>query len=180
MIIAQNDKLNEIIKKNEAKIKQNADKKDDEDTKNDEVIPNHLKHLSPTLISKIRAKQENNTYDKKLNNKLNNKLNDKLTENKRDKKYRYQQLPYLVNLIRGIYVSLKKSSMSCNDLIYLIKKRHRNHHIFNEEIWKQLQLLNKLKSNFFKIKQGPMIKVAKLNKKVATKEVLDEINKRLK
>ena len=165
MINEQNEKLNDVI--NKEKEKENEKQKN-------KIIPNHLKHLSPTLVAKIRAKENNQKIRGKM---IKKKVDD---EDDIDNDVRLQQLPYLVNLMRGIYVSLRKSSMPCNDLIVLIKKRHRNHHILNEEIWKQLQILNKLKSRFFKIKQGPMIKVAKLNKKISTKDVLNEINNKLK
>jgi len=165
MIIKQKEKLEDIVQKEIEKAKQ---QKNEKELEND-VIPKHLKHLSPTLIAKIRAKKKNKIMvtTKSLKSSKDNDFDDKT--------YRLQQLPYLVTLIRGIYVSLKKSSMSCNDLIKLIKKRHRNHHVINAEIWSQLQLLNDLKSKFFKIKQGPMVKVAKLNKRIAIKEVLEEI-----
>jgi len=166
MIIKQKEKLQDIVQKEIEKAKQEKKEKQYE---NDDVIPKHLKHLSPTFVAKIRAKKKNKIMvtTKSLKTKKENDF--------QDKEYRLQQLPYLVTLIRTIYVSLKKSSMSCNDLIKLIKKRHRNHHVMNAEIWSQLQLLNDLKSKFFKIKQGPMVKVAKLNKRIAIKEVLHEI-----
>ena len=72
-----------------------------------------------------------------------------------------------------------KSFMSCNDLINIVKKPHRNRHLRGDEIWKQLQMLNEFKSSFFNIKQGPHIKYAKLNKKVQIKSVLDEIQTKL-
>eukprot|EP00483_Globobulimina_turgida_P004989 UN04999 len=70
--------------------------------------------------------------------------------------------------------------MSCNDLVALVRKRHKNQYILNEEIWKQLQLLDELKSKFFVIKQGPIVEVAKFNTKVAIQQVFDEINQKIK
>mmetsp|Transcript_14944 Transcript_14944/g.23352 ORF Transcript_14944/g.23352 Transcript_14944/m.23352 type:complete len:142 (-) Transcript_14944:190-615(-) len=139
------------------------------------AIPDHLKHLSPSLIAKIRAKQQNKVSAKSIQC-IKSKQHSEVDE----EQCRLQQLPYLVNLMRGIYVSLKKSSMSCNDLISLIKKRHRNHHLLGEEIWKQLQILDGLKSKFFKIRQGATVKVARLNKSIAVNEVLNEINTKRK
>jgi len=96
-----------------------------------------------------------------------------------DEQYRLQQLPYLVNLMRGIFIQMKKSGMAVNELVKVIRKRHRNIHVLDAEIWKQLQMLDSLKSRFFYIKQGKMMKIAKLNKRIPTKEVLDEINSRM-
>jgi len=171
MVKEQEEKLKEIIQKEMDKIA----KHENEGKEKTMAIPDHLKHLSPSLIAKIRAKQQNKVSAKSIQC-IKSKQHSEVDE----EQCRLQQLPYLVNLMRGIYVSLKKSSMSCNDLISLIKKRHRNHHLLGEEIWKQLQILDGLKSKFFKIRQGATVKVARLNKSIAVNEVLNEINTKRK
>eukprot|EP01083_Nonionella_stella_P069036 183733_1 len=163
MIKEQQRKLNEIVQNEIEKAKENDNEKAKEVD-----IPSNLRGLSPTFIAKIRAKKKNKIVTTK-------RLKSKQEIERDERQFRLQQLPYLVSLVRGIYVSMRKSSMSCNDLVSLIKKRHRNIHLMGAEIWKQLQLLDSLDSKFFKIRQGPVIKVAKLNKKVATKHVLHEI-----
>eukprot|EP01084_Bolivina_argentea_P244527 409612_1 len=163
MVNDQNEQLEYIMEKEIEIIKKQ---------KENNSLPSHLRGLSPTFIAKIRAKTKNR---KIKNDKLNAK-----NENFDENKYRLKQLPYLVNLIRGIYVSLKKGSMSCNDLISLVKKRHKNKFILNQEVWKQLQMINDLKTKFFIIKQGKIMKIAKLNKKVNVKEVFDKINLQIK
>jgi len=177
MIKEQKKKLEEIVQKEMERAKEQKEQKE---LNNDPmmgkamVIPDHLSHLSPTMVARIRAKEKGKTI---VTTKTLQGAKEKALD---DKQYRLQQLPYLVTLLRGIYVSARKSSMSCNDLIALIKKRHRNHHVLSEEIWRQLQILADLKSRFFIVKQGPMVKVAKLNKKIPTKEVLDEIQREIK
>jgi len=164
MISEQEKKLKDVVQKELEEAKENL---------NEKSIPKHLQHLSPTFIAKIRAKKKNKIVTTK-------RLKTKKEHDAEDEQYRLQQLPYLVGLMRGIYVSMKKSSMSCDDLVKVIKKRHRNVHVLNAEIWKQLQILAGLNSNFFKIKQGSRLKIAKLNKKIPTKQVLDEIKTKLK
>ena len=178
MINEQKKRLEDIVQKEMERAKEEEKMK--KELANDPmmgkamVIPKHLSHLSPTMVARIRAKEKGKTM---VTTKSLHSAKEKAVD---DEHYRLQQLPYLVTLVRGIYVSSRKSSMACNDLIALVKKRHRNKHILGKEIWAQLQLLGDLKSRLFIIKQGAMVKVARLNKKVSTKEVLDEIQKKIK
>merc|ERR1712130_16203 len=166
MIETQQQKLKEVVANEIEKAKQQ--KNDDDAVSCSKLaIPKHLQHLSPTFVAKIRAKNKN-----KIKMATTKRLKSKEEYEADDEQYRLQQLPYLVSLIRGIYVQMKKSGMACNELVKVIRKRHRNHHVLDAEIWKQLQMLDALKSKFFYIKQGKLIKIAKLNKKIPTKEVL--------
>ena len=176
MIKEQKEKMDAIVQREMEKAKEAESLKNDPMMGKAMVVPKHLSHLSPTMVARIRAKERGKTMvsTKSL---CPGKKGAELVD---DEQYRLQQLPYLVTLLRGIYVAGRKSSMACNDLIALVKKRHRNHHVVGGEIWKQLQILGNLKSRFFVIKQGPMVKVARLNKKVSTREVLDEIQRKIK
>jgi len=180
MIAAQKAKLQRAIDAEMERLqsKSKGDKEQTQEQKKKElVIPSHLKHLSPSLILKIRAKQQHKqSVNAKELHVLRSKCGDSSNDNSGEEKSRWQQLPYVVQLMRGIYVSMKKSSLPCNELVQLIKRRHRNPHVIHAEIWKQLQMLSKLECDFFIIKQGSMVKVAKINKNVATKDVLQEIN----
>lgn len=181
MIAEQKRKMDDIVRKELERAKEAEALK--QELQNDPmmgkamVVPKHLSHLSPTMMARIRAKTKGKSMKNIVTAKTLLSAKEKAAD---DKEHRLQQLPYLVTLIRGIYVSARKSSMACDDLIALIRKRHRNHHVQSAEIWEQLQIIATLKARFFLIKQGPMVKVAKLNKKVRTKEVLDEIQQKIK
>jgi len=178
MIKAQEEKLEATVAKEIAKTKELQEENKDNDgwdvscTKL--AIPKHLQHLSPTFVAKIRAKSQN-----RIKSAATKSLKSKEENDADDEQYRLQQLPYLVQLMRGIYVQKKKSGMAVNELVKIIKKRHRNIHVLEAEIWTQLQVLDSLESRFFFIKQGKIMKVAKLNKRIPTKEVLDEINAKI-
>ncbi len=168
---SQTRKLNEIIESEMEKVKNEKKNKTKQAT-----VPKHLKGLSPSFIAKIRAKSKNQQINRvKLSGKQRLKNGGRSEE-----QTRLKQLPYLVNLIRGIYVSANKSSMACNELIALVKKRHKNAYMASDEIWKQLQVLSEFGTNFFQIKKGPIVTVARLNKKAAMKRVFDNINQRMK
>jgi len=174
MMMAQKKKLEDIAQRELERAKQEEELKNDPMMGKAMVIPKHLSHLSPTMVARIRAKEKGKTV---VTTKSLSSAKEKTLD---DKQYRLQQLPYLVTLLRGIYVSSRKSRMKCDDLIAVIKKRHRNKHILGQEIWSQLQILSDLKSKFFMIRQGSMVKVAKMDKSVSTKQVLDEIQRKIK
>merc|ERR1739845_52893 len=113
------------------------------------AIPKHLQHLSPTFVAKIRAKSQN-----KIKMVTTKALKSKQEYEADDEQYRLQQLPYLVNLLRGIYIQMKKSGMAVNELVKVVKKRHRDIHVLEAEIWTQLQVrFAKIKILLYKARQ---------------------------
>jgi len=64
-------------------------------------IPEHLQHLNKNLLAKIRAK----TQEKKILEGRYDKQHSKLQQ-------QWESLPYLLNLIRGVYLAEKKNPQS--------------------------------------------------------------------
>merc|ERR1712244_144418 len=108
MIQSQAQKLEEIVANELKKTKEAQEKQlndDDDDVScTKTAIPKHLQHLSPTFVAKIRAKSQN-----KIKMVTTKALKSKEEYEADDEQYRLQQLPYLVNLLRGIYIQMKKS-----------------------------------------------------------------------
>ena len=196
-----NNKITKIIKKNEIN-RDNLIKKErqrivnkinkyntksifnrinESENESESEIPIHLRHLSPSIIARIKTKEKlnnNNNTSKTINNKIisvkSNKIDDAILQN------RYQKMPYYINLIRGIYVSLKKSSMEYGKLVELTQKRHKNPLISKQEIYDQLNMLSQLKYTIFTIKQGNSIKIAKFNKNADMKPLYKYIQSNIK
>ena len=78
-------------------------------------ISERFSYLSPSFLAKIRKKSTKRASEANQESK-----------ERRTKQGRIQQLPYLVNLIRGIFVSERRNRIPCDDLIGIIMKRHRN------------------------------------------------------
>lgn len=103
-------------------------------------ISERFSYLSPSFLAKIRKKSTKRASEANQESK-----------ERRTKQGRIQQLPYLVNLIRGIFVSERRSRIPCDDLIGIIMKRHRNELVAEKEIYEQMKLLNDFDCSFFVI-----------------------------
>jgi len=131
-------------------------------------IPEHLQHLNKNLLAKIRAKTE----EKKILEGRYDKQHSKLQQ-------QWESLPYLLNLIRGVYLAEKKSAIPWEKLIPQLKKKHKNGLIDENDLQLQLDLLNGLTTKFFQVKQSRTMKIAKIDLKIDMNSVRNEINRQI-
>jgi len=108
----------------------------------------------------------------------------KILEGRYDKQHsklqqQWESLPYLLNLIRGVYLAEKKSAIPWEKLIPQLKKKHKNGLIDETDIQLQLDLLSGLTTKFFQVKQSRTMKIAKIDLKIDMNSVRNEINRQI-
>lgn len=131
-------------------------------------LPDHLKHLDPKILARIRGKSKKKKIIKSV-------AKDEVKEVKK----RLEHLGYLVNLIRSVMTSNKRSATPMMKLKSTLAKKHRDLH-GPAQVREQLVLLHKVSEKY--ILKAFMLKVTsrkteifKVNMKFSVKKFLAKV-----
>ncbi|ETO34094.1 hypothetical protein RFI_03000, partial [Reticulomyxa filosa] len=85
----------------------------------------------------------------------------------KNKKQRWENLRYMIGLVRSTFVSEKKDSMPYEQLVEKLCNKYKNsRHMTILEMDKQLKLLESLSCKFLTIKTGNTLAIANINKSI--------------